>query len=216
MPDAHRPEPSRGTPRSSRGYWICQIGGWGSFAVYVLTSYLWAVGPARRFTDVASILFFNLVVCPLVTHNVRRGMYARGWIDHPLRRLVPRLILVVPALAGFLTVLVDGVAFVLNRYRGLSTASLAGIFFGFCWAFAGWFLIYFIVHARRHQDALRLELAVTSRDAQLQSLRAQLNPHFLFNCLNSLRSLIVEDPARAASMVTGLAEILRVLSGIGP
>jgi two-component sensor histidine kinase len=196
-------------PRSSRGYWICQIAGWGSFAIYVLASYLWAVGPARRLTDAASILFFNVVVCPLVMHMVRSGMYSRGWIQLPLRRLVARLIPVVPALAGFLTALVDVSALVLNGGHGLSWPSLAGVFFGFCWAFAGWFLIYFTVHARRRHDALRLELAVTSRDAQLQSLRAQLNPHFLFNCLNSLRSLIVEDPARAASMVTGLAEILR-------
>ena len=48
-----------------------------------------------------------------------------------------------------------------------------------------------------------------ARDAQLRALRAQLNPHFLFNCLNSVRSLIAEDPQRAASMITGLAEILR-------
>ena len=49
----------------------------------------------------------------------------------------------------------------------------------------------------------------STRDAQLRSLRAQINPHFLFNCLNSLRHLIVTQPARAEVMVTGLAELLR-------
>ncbi|HEX7137053.1 MAG TPA: histidine kinase, partial [Vicinamibacterales bacterium] len=44
---------------------------------------------------------------------------------------------------------------------------------------------------------------------QLRALRAQLNPHFLFNSLNSVRSLITENPRLAATMVTGLADILR-------
>ena len=40
-------------------------------------------------------------------------------------------------------------------------------------------------------------------------LRAQVNPHFLFNCLNSVRALIAENPDRAASMVTSLSDLLR-------
>jgi LytS/YehU family sensor histidine kinase len=56
-------------------------------------------------------------------------------------------------------------------------------------------------------DRARLEIA--AKDAQFQALVAQLNPHFLFNSLNSLRGLILEDPARAQIMVTELASILR-------
>jgi LytS/YehU family sensor histidine kinase len=43
----------------------------------------------------------------------------------------------------------------------------------------------------------------------LHALQGQLNPHFLFNCLNSLRALIVEDPERAQTMVTRMADLLR-------
>ena len=42
-----------------------------------------------------------------------------------------------------------------------------------------------------------------------EALRAQLNPHFLFNSLNSLPHLIGTHPERAETMVTGLAELLR-------
>jgi LytS/YehU family sensor histidine kinase len=80
---------------------------------------------------------------------------------------------------------------------------------GLAMAFAGWLTIYFAVQTRRKRDALQLELAVVTRDAQLRSLRAQINPHFLFNSLNSIRHLIVTQPARAEVMVTGLAELLR-------
>ncbi len=56
-------------------------------------------------------------------------------------------------------------------------------------------------------DALRAEAAV--RDAQLQMLAYQLNPHFLFNTLNSLRALIDEDRDRARAMVTALSRFMR-------
>jgi signal transduction histidine kinase len=46
-------------------------------------------------------------------------------------------------------------------------------------------------------------------EAQLAMLRYQVNPHFLFNALNSLRALIDEEPARARQMVTELAELFR-------
>jgi len=48
-----------------------------------------------------------------------------------------------------------------------------------------------------------------AQQAQLQMLRYQLNPHFLFNALNSIRAMIVENPARSREMVTELADFLR-------
>jgi two-component system, LytTR family, sensor kinase len=48
-----------------------------------------------------------------------------------------------------------------------------------------------------------------AKEAQLEMLRYQLQPHFLFNALNSLRALIVENPSRAREMVTELSGFLR-------
>jgi signal transduction histidine kinase len=54
-----------------------------------------------------------------------------------------------------------------------------------------------------------LRAAAEARDAQLRMLAYQLNPHFLFNTLNSLRAMIDEDRDRARDMVTELARFLR-------
>lgn len=59
------------------------------------------------------------------------------------------------------------------------------------------------------QQAKALRAAADVRDAQLQMLAYQLNPHFLFNTLNSLRALIDEDRDRARQMVTALSRFLR-------
>ena len=196
-------------PRPGRLYWVCQAAGWGSFTVYVLGGYLIGTTPdQRKLSDFFSIFFSNLVLCPLVSHLLRRELYRREWLLLPLRRLVPRIALVLVSLGLALTCWVALWVWVVAR-NPLDGLSFLSIFVGFTWALIGWFVIYYAVHSRRRRDALQLELAVVSRDAQLRSLRAQLNPHFLFNCLNSLRHLIGENPDRAVAMVTGLAELLR-------
>jgi hypothetical protein len=61
----------------------------------------------------------------------------------------------------------------------------------------------------RIQERRALEARALAQEAQLKSLSYQLNPHFLFNALNSIRALILEDAARARQMVTQLSEFLR-------
>ena len=53
------------------------------------------------------------------------------------------------------------------------------------------------------------DLNLALREAELRALEAQVNPHFLFNCLNTIRGMIVENPAHAQEMITRLANILR-------
>ncbi|HRD40120.1 MAG TPA: histidine kinase, partial [Bacteroidia bacterium] len=54
---------------------------------------------------------------------------------------------------------------------------------------------------------LRWEAA--SKDIELNKLKSQLNPHFMFNSMNSIRALIDENPAKAKEAVTQLSNILR-------
>jgi two-component system, LytTR family, sensor kinase len=61
----------------------------------------------------------------------------------------------------------------------------------------------------REQREQALRAVAAARDAQLRMLAYQLNPHFLFNTLNSIRALINEDPQRARRMVTALSGFLR-------
>ncbi|HSJ62559.1 MAG TPA: histidine kinase [Gemmatimonadaceae bacterium] len=63
--------------------------------------------------------------------------------------------------------------------------------------------------ALREQREQALRAVAAARDAQLRMLAYQLNPHFLFNTLNSIRALINEDRQRAREMVTALAGYLR-------
>lgn len=67
-----------------------------------------------------------------------------------------------------------------------------------------------IAWARERQvREILLEQRAATREAQIRALAARLNPHFLFNSLNAIRSLIVEDPERARTTLTRLSEFLR-------
>lgn len=61
----------------------------------------------------------------------------------------------------------------------------------------------------RSGEIAKWQAETAARELELQVLRAQINPHFLFNALNNLRALINEDPARAREMLSRLSNTLR-------
>jgi two-component system sensor histidine kinase AlgZ len=64
-------------------------------------------------------------------------------------------------------------------------------------------------------ESRALETSILAREAELKALKAQVNPHFLFNSLNSVSALTSVDPAKAREMCILLAEFLRMTLGLG-
>jgi hypothetical protein len=60
-----------------------------------------------------------------------------------------------------------------------------------------------------------VEAQALARESELKALKAQVNPHFVFNCLNSISALTATDPAKAREMCILLAEFLRKALGLG-
>ncbi len=61
----------------------------------------------------------------------------------------------------------------------------------------------------RNSQLNRLKLETTVRTLELKTIKSQLNPHFIFNALNSIRALVDENPRRARTAITELSNILR-------
>jgi LytS/YehU family sensor histidine kinase len=84
--------------------------------------------------------------------------------------------------------------------------------FNALWLVLMWNMIYFIYHyvGRNRQqqlDTFRLEAAVKA--LELKTIKSHINPHFIFNALNSIRALVDENPQRARTAITELSNILR-------
>ena len=80
-------------------------------------------------------------------------------------------------------------------------------------------LLLYILSVALHYAMLAVEAsreaALETRDAELRALKSQINPHFLFNCLNSISALTASDPKRAREMCVRLSEFLRSTLGMG-
>ncbi len=75
-----------------------------------------------------------------------------------------------------------------------------------------WLLIYMVWHylLRNQKDEVdKLSLEKTVKELELQTIKSHINPHFIFNSLNSIRALVEENPPRARKAITELSNILR-------
>jgi Histidine kinase len=72
-----------------------------------------------------------------------------------------------------------------------------------------------IFEERREAERRALEVQVLAREAELRSLRAQIDPHFLFNCLHSISALTTADAAAARRMCLLLGDFLRETLALG-
>ena len=79
----------------------------------------------------------------------------------------------------------------------------------------GFFYVIVAIEASREAETRAAQTSMLARDAELRALRAQINPHFLFNSLNSISALTSIDPARAREMCLLLADFLRLTLGMG-
>lgn len=71
------------------------------------------------------------------------------------------------------------------------------------------YLTYHLFHKNRKQELDNIALSASKIEMELKNLRNQLNPHFLFNSLNSIRALIQEEPEKAKDAVNRLSGVLR-------
>jgi two-component system LytT family sensor kinase len=204
------------TSTRSRLYWTLQVLGWGLWGTtgVVLVSIF---GKFSWLLVVIEVIVAGAMV--LSSHLLRLYMRHQGWARLTLVRLLPRLVVAnaATALAGtaLIGLLVTGLLWLWQPQRiggGFPWMEYVGYAIQDSFALWLWSAIYFGLHYfddYRSAEIDRWKLAATAREAEMRTLKAQLNPHFLFNGLNNIRALVMEDPARARAMMSHLAELLR-------
>jgi hypothetical protein len=217
-------EPSMAPPKSQRAYWLFQLTGWG---VYSLSRYFGGIAaihlPWVRFG--LQLLLVDALAFGL-SHLLRNYVRRHQWRALPIRKLILRMIaaaIICGIPLGVLTQFTDvaslqdpnefleGMSSALRIQLALPVAIALEIV-NWSAVFLTWLAIYFTAIAVREYRSAQLiqsEMARALHLAELRLLKTQLNPHFLFNALNTVRSLIADNPARAQSAVTHLANTLR-------
>jgi hypothetical protein len=199
-----------------QAYWTCQIAGWSLVSGISLLLVNWK---AQEGWDVLLNQVLSVGLGVGLTHAFRAYAQRAGWLDLSLKRLAPRVISAALVLSVAFNVLgdlpayfdlIDVVGVDEEEYWTAHRFTLQ--LFGNSILMGLWLTIYFGVHAAwnyRQAEVDKWKLEAQAEAARLKALKLQLNPHFFFNSLNSVRALIAEDPERAQRMVTRLARLLR-------
>jgi two-component sensor histidine kinase len=212
-------ETERRESAKQRLYVAFQTVGWGFFLVAQLGfSVYFSLRDGKRdvLTGACTVVMI-LAVGLLLTHYFRPFMTRWGWKQMGWRQLLPRVLAAAFVLSILWTTICYGYsAGVLRDPWPEGKSSPVVIFLISCingaLLFVGWMCLYFFYHLFdrfNRSEIERLRLTAVAKDAELRALKSQVNPHFIFNSLNSLRALIDENPARARDAVTQLANLLR-------
>jgi sensor histidine kinase YesM len=162
-----------------------------------------------------------------VTHFYRLAIKEYRWFQLNILKLIRNMMigaLLVTIIYFIVLTLIDAMLFVFAFFLFKIEMSAPSISLDTYWAyfylsminvyavFLLWSLLYFVFqYFENFQKAKYAQVLTQSqlKDATLLNLRNQINPHFLFNALNSIRSLILSDITLAREAVTLLSEILR-------
>lgn len=206
-----------------RAYWLCQLAGWGGLLLF-----FFAPLPFRSGSKLAEVgLYVFLCATGLVLSHLLRVLILgqlrepRSWVSLTLRLAPWVLAVAVAHLGPLLCLMVSLFPQVAPGFLYVSD-SFAAIYLDYLTFSLSFFVIWTgfylgLRYYRQYQLALieRLELAAAVKDADLRQLKGQLNPHFLFNSLNTLRALIPPELDRPRDAVTQLSELLRASLTLG-
>jgi len=189
---------------------MLQIGGWTTYAAFQIVTIVFASGSG---VNISRMLFFifEALLCLLITHYYRNYINERKWLTMSLARLIPHVlaaVLLMGIIAYFLRIpfsIALGTFLPVNAFdpEKMVTGVISYTVFFFLWSVLHFMYNYF----ERYNKSLQLEASV--KEIELSNLKSQLNPHFIFNALNSIRALVDENPAKAKQAINQLSSILR-------
>lgn len=195
-------------------FWTLQIIGWSG---YMLDRYLSAEG------NFFPVYFIYLVIACALTFALR-PIYRSVWRRKPSVLIVGLTIIVCSIIAAYLWLIFGEISFAAlgirkfpvpekqNLIDYLSSTFVVSLQHHKPFLFLSWSALYFGIkywQSKKKEEENALKAESLAKEAELKMLRYQLNPHFLFNSLNSASALISENPARAERMINELSDFLR-------
>lgn len=196
-------------------YWICQIGGWLLYTLFTLAMIAIFGGTANLTVPNIILQLIILVVLIVFSHGFRVYIIRKHWILLKPIELIPRIFIGTLIVSILAQITIHLFIYLLTPLEGIAPfnfSAFIGYIFNVYVVLLLWSAIYFFIKFTQKNNQNEIEkLALKSdlQEAELMILKNQINPHFLFNALNNIRSLILSDQERARQMVTHISELLR-------
>lgn len=193
----------------NKNFWIAQTVGWSLLAGSNLLVQYYA-GIPEKILLVNSLI--PMMVGFLLTTIYRQIIRKLKWHEWDLKKSIVFLIGSTFILTIVFMFSVFLVIQIVKGLHGLTIASFLGTMFSFILVLLTWNLIYFSIHYFNNwtqSEIERWKLDAVRKEAQLGSLKSQIRPHFVFNTINNIRSLILEDEEKAREMLLNFSDLFR-------
>lgn len=200
-------------PRRIHLYFLCQIAGWGGYGLAMsVFSYFYKNPHSISGNEILA----NGILCLfalLLTHFFRLIFKEQRWIDFQL----PKLTALVIGSNFLMSAIYVAAAVQASSLLGINPDAIGAedlvlLVVNYMTLFLFWSVIYFAIaffRRYRQEEIERLQWENALKEFELNKLKSQLNPHFVFNALNGIRALVEEDPAKSKMAITQLSNILR-------
>ena len=206
------------TPQTqTRAFWILQIGGWSFLNLFSALALKGMSTSFVLFTSIAGTLIGIGATTPLRYFLKRKVNFKNPQIEDFVRASIYVIgAVALYALLNFLIGFTYGkLGPEISEKELIFFKSYNSVFlliFSSLLTVAMWAICYLVIKLLINANQARierLEMNDTLKEAQLNTLKGQINPHFMFNSLNNIRGLMLEDVDRARDMLTKLSEMLR-------
>jgi two-component system LytT family sensor kinase len=194
-------------------YWAFQLIGWGFF---VFINLFFNILFDKYSGELLIYLSFIFASGILSSHLIRFSIHQKGVMMKSINTQLVQLLIFTILYSCFFALLKTPFERRQEYYPVKGHPSYQGHFlynfvtcFGLLLVWSGiYFMYHYVAKSRKQQmDTIKLESLV--KELELKTIKAHINPHFIFNALNSIRALIDENPERARTAVTELSNILR-------
>jgi sensor histidine kinase YesM len=196
-------------------YWLCQFGGWGSYGiVYTIFYFAIRTKPLPHFFH---YVLLDVAVGIGVTHLMRLIIIQLHLLDKKIRQQIlffaGLLLLFSFLFAGIIVSLIHGFKIEPDNAKEYSALnwilrySYVYLFFLLIWNLI--YVMYHYVEKNNQQQLDKIKLEAMVKELELKTIKSHINPHFIFNALNSIRALVDENPERARTAITELSNLLR-------
>lgn len=188
-------------------YWAFQIIGWSAYAA--IQTFFLLLADSPEFKRIAWLVI-TAIWFLVSTHLFRTYIKNNHWLKITLTGLLPRMLIAsfILGISNYIISLLSLILLNIVSYEDFSPFSILAYAFSTMIFYFLWTLVYFIYHyVDNYNKSLKYEAAIN--EIELNKLKSQLNPHFIFNALNSIRALVDEDPVKSKKAITQLSSILR-------
>lgn len=195
-------------------YWILQVVGWSSIIFIETINYTFFIQGQFNWSLVGQFSVFALIGL-LVSHVYKVRFIKPRIFDRKLSRIWIRACFDVLFIALLMVIILYFPA-IISDYQVLFQKSTLIGFFGQVMNLGRyvivWIIIYYLFHILKKNAEIneqKLTLENAAKSAELELLKSQLNPHFLFNALNSIKALVLIDQEKSRDAIIKLSELLR-------